>query len=411
MSTTKDAGAWAGHLGGSPEYRRLLVALLCAGIATFAQLYSPQGILPGVAAALRVTPDQSALLISAATIGLAIGVLPWSWLADRIGRLTAMNCSLVGATVLGLGVVLCPSFAGILVLRVAEGLALGGIPALAVTYLQEEIHPRHAAVAAGTYVSGTTIGGLLGRIVAAPIGAWLGWRWGVGAVVVLASISATAFMVLAPRPRGFRKTPAGERPSLGRLVWANLRSPALLVLYAQGFLLMGGFVTIYNYLAFRLTAAPFHLPTAVASLLFLAYLAGTWSSRRAGSAAGAYGRLRVLLVCVAVMIAGVLLTLVPILVVVLLGLIVLTIGFFGAHAVASGWTAARATVGRAQATSLYNLFYYVGSSLLGWVGGLVFTRAGWDATALCVVGLALVAGCCAAAVLAPDAHGRSRRRA
>lgn len=371
------------------------MALACAGVGTFAQLYSPQGILPDIAASLRVTPDQSALLISAATLGLAAGVLPWSWLADRVGRLPAMNAALIAATLLGFAVVICPSFAGMLALRVLEGAAIGGVPALAVTYLQEEVAPAHSAIAAGTYISGTTVGGLLGRIVAGPVAAWLGWREGLGAVILLAALATVGFMLLTPEPRGFRRDP-GRRHSLGRLIWANLSSPAQLVLYAQAFLLMGGFVTIYNYLAFRLQAAPFHLPITITSLIFLAYLAGTWSSRRAGSAAGKYGRLAVLLVSAGVMAAGVLLTLVPVLPVILVGLVILTIGFFGAHAIASGWTAARATVGRAQATSLYNLFYYVGSSVVGWAGGVVFTHAGWDATALTVAGLAVAAGVYAA---------------
>jgi YNFM family putative membrane transporter len=398
VTATRELAAWPGHQRDSREYRRILVALACAGVATFAQLYAPQGILPEVATSLGVSPASSALLISAATIGLAAGVLPWSWLADRVGRLPAMRISLVTATVLGFAVVVCPSFPGVLALRVLEGMALGGLPALALTYLQEEVNRAHAAIAAGTYVSGTTIGGLLGRLVAAPAASWLGWRWGVGAVVLLSALAAAAFMLLAPAPRGFRREPAGTREPLARVVWLNLRSPSMLMLYAQGFLLMGGFVTVYNYLAFRLRAAPFHLSPTLTSLLFLAYLAGTWSSRRAGTAAGRHGRLPVLLVSVGVMTGGILLTLVPVLPLVLAGLVIFTIGFFGAHATASGWTAARATVGRAQATSLYNLFYYLGSSIIGWLGGIIFTHGGWGPTALTVAGLAAVAATWAGAV-------------
>ncbi|MFC4244769.1 MFS transporter [Gryllotalpicola reticulitermitis] len=404
------AGEWRGHARGSSEYRRILMALACAGIATFAQLYSPQGILPQIASSLRVTPDQSALLISAATIGLAVGVLPWSWVADRIGRLPAMRLSLAAATVLGFAVIVCPSFLGILVLRAGEGIALGGLPALALTYLQEEISPAHSALAAGTYVSGTTVGGLLGRIIAAPAAAVFGWRGGVGTVVVIAGAATVAFVLLTPAARGFRRAPAEHREPLLRLVGRQLRTPALLTLFAQGFLLMGGFVTLYNYLAFRLQAAPFQLPATITALLFFAYLAGTWSSRRAGSASARRGRLAVLLVSIAVMIAGILLTLVPSLWVIFIGLVVLTAGFFAAHSIASGWTAARAVVGRAQATSLYNLFYYLGSSVVGWAGGVVFTHAGWDATALAVAGLAAIAGCWAAAVLrSPGSSGATPR--
>lgn len=396
VSTSSTATApFEGHLKESSEYRRILLALACAGIATFAQLYSPQGILPLVSRSLGVSAARSALLVSAATLGLAAGVLPWSLVADRIGRLPAMRISLVAATVLGFAVVACPDFTAILALRALEGFALGGLPALAVTYLQEEIHRAHAAVAAGTYVSGTTLGGLLGRIVAAPIAAGLGWRWGVATVVVLSAAAAGAFMLLAPDPRGFRRTPQGRTP-LGRVVWENLRSPAMLVLYGQGFLLMGGFVSIYNYLTFRLQDAPFRLSGTLTSLLFVAYLAGTWSSRRAGVAATRLGRRTVLLGSVVIMIAGVALTLTTWLPAILCGLVALTVGFFAAHSIASGWSGARARVGRAQAASLYNLFYYLGSSIVGWLSGVVFTRAGWDATAGFVITLAVIAGAWAA---------------
>ncbi|MCF8611025.1 MFS transporter [Gordonia sp. HY285] len=390
---------WAGHPKGSSEYRRILFALACAGVATFAQLYSPQGILPEISESLDVTADQSALLISVATLGLAAAVLPWSIVADRIGRLPAMRLSLIAATTFGLAVTVCPNFTGVLVLRALEGAALGGLPALAMTYLQEEIAPAHTAVAAGTYISGTTIGGLSGRIVAAPFTQWLDWRWGVASVVVLSALAATAFMLLTPAPRGFRRARREDRPSLAYVLWANLRSPQMLVLYVQGFALMGGFVTMYNYLSFRLQAPPFLLPSSLIAFLFLAYLAGTWSSRRAGIIAGTRGRLPVLLVSIAVMVAGVLITLVDSLPVIIVGLVVLTIGFFGAHSIASGWSAARARVGRAQAASLYNLFYYAGSSVVGWAGGVVFIHAGWTATALLVAGLAVIAGGCAATVL------------
>ena len=72
---------------------------------------------------------------------------------------------------------------------------------------------------------------------------------------------------------------------------ANLRSPRQLTLFAQGFLFMGGFVALYNFLGFRLTGrrSP---PPFVVSLVFVAYLAGTWASPRAGAEATRFGRNR-----------------------------------------------------------------------------------------------------------------------
>ncbi len=332
---------------------------------------------------------HAALTISAATVGLALGVIPWSALADRIGRVQAMTISITAATVLGLIVPLAPSAALLLSGRFLEGLMLGGVPAVAIAYLTEEIDAGHAARAAGTYVAGTTIGGLAGRLVTGPIAEFAGWRVGVLVVAVLCGLSAFAFVKLAPPARGF--TPTRSR-NLGRRLAENLRSPRQLVLYSQGFLLMGGFVAMYNFLGFRLMATPFNLPQTVVSLVFLAYLSGTWASARAGAEATRFGRKPVLLGSIATMIAGVAITLAGNVFAVLIGLLIATAGFFGAHAIASGWVGAAAGDGKAQASSLYNLFYYAGSSAIGWAGGLAFDHAGWPAVAGTVIGLAVVAG-------------------
>ena len=389
------AKLWAGHAHGSPEYRRLLAGLFFAGIATFAQLYSPQAALPLIAADLKIGAARASLVVSAATIGLAIGVIPWSVVADRIGRVRAMSIAVVAATACGLLVPFAPSFALLLTGRLLEGAMVGGVPAVAIAYLSEEIDVRHAARAAGTYVAGTSVGGLLGRLVAGPVAELASWRVGVFAVAVLCAVAAAGFIVLVPKPRGFVPRSSREHGDVAGLLArlsVNLRSRRLLAVYAQGFLLMGGFVALYNFLGFRLAAAPFNLPQSVISLLFVAYLAGTWSAARAGALAARLGRRPVLLGAVAAMIAGVLATLSSVLPVVLAGLLVATAGFFAAHAVASGWTGSLATTGRAQASSLYNLFYYAGSSLFGWLGGVFFVGFGWVGTAGMVVVLALAAG-------------------
>lgn len=392
--------AWEGYTPGSREYRKLLIALLCAGVATFAQLYSPQGILPLIASQLDVTAAQSALLISAATIGLAVGALPWAWLSDRIGRLTAMKASMATATLFGIAGTVVPGFDGILVLRVLEGLAIGGVPTLAIAYLHEEVRPSAAAVAAAVYVSGTSIGGLAGRLVAAPISERLGWRVGPAVVLGMALAATVVFALIAPPPRRAGAHGAGTRHGLHvsrRTLW----SPSMLALYGQGFLLMGGFVAVYNYLAFRLRAAPFGLSTAVTSLLFLAYLAGTFSSQQAGRLASRLGRLHVLIGAIAVFVAGALLTLADSLPIIITGLVVLTAGFFAAHAIASGWTGARTRGGGAQAPALYNVTYYTGSSIMGWFGGIIFTRLGWPG----LTGLTITLAALAAVLAELTLHG------
>lgn len=399
-----------GHAKGSRGYHRMILALFCAGIATFAQLYSVQGVLPGLAAAEHIDEAQAALAVSAATLGLAVAVIPWSTVADRRGRRSTMRVAIVAAVVLGLLVPLAPNFGILLGLRFVEGLALGGIPAVAMAYLTEEISPVAAAVAGGTYVSGTSLGGLLGRLVAGPLADLFSWRVGTLTVSILAAAAGVAFFVLAPTPRGFVpvvKHSERDLPLLGKL-WACLKDPRLLTLFAQGGLLMGGFVAVYNYLGFRLEAPPFVIPAALSSFLFLAYLSGTWSSAQSGRIASRIGRLPVLLGSSGLMVVGLGLTWFDWLPTVIAGLLVFTAGFFGAHATASGWTPQLVRVGRAQASSLYNLAYYGGSSLFGWAVGLAFQGLGWSGVVVFVSGLVLVAMVLAAVLLrAAPGSGRS----
>lgn len=386
---------WDGHPRGSSGYRRILAALACAGVATFAQLYSLQGLLPLVSREFNVTAAHASLTVSVATIGLAAAVLPWSFVADRWGRVRTMGLAVILATIMGLLVPAAPTFEVLLLLRALEGAALGGIPALAIAYLSEEVRRSNAAAAAGAYVAGTTLGGLFGRLLAGPVADIAGWRMGTLAVSLCAAAAAVAFLVLAPRPKGFTPSPrVGFGAVLGKLA-PPLRSSALVALYAQAFLLMGAFVSVYNYLGFRLEAPPYLFPASAVALLFLAYLAGTLSSRLVAGMAGRWGRRAVLLVSIGVMVGGLALTLASPIVLILSGLVLFTAGFFGAHSIASGWTGALATTGRAQASSLYNLSYYAGSSVVGWSAGLVFQQFGWSAMA---AALAVLAG--GAAVIA-----------
>ena len=391
-----------GHRPGDAGYRRLIVALFFAGIATFAQIWVTQGVLPILAADFAISPATAALSVSVCTLGVAGAVIPWSWVADRIGRVPAIGIGVLTATVLGSLVPFMPAIGPLLAVRLMEGVALGAVPAVALALLTEEVHPRHVASAAGSYIAGTTVGGLSGRLVAGPVGDANGWHAGVWSVMAMCLASGLVFVLLVPRARGFvahrRRTTTG--PSIVTRLWTTLRSGRQLAICAQGFLLMGGFVAMYNYLGFRLTAPPLSLPTSVASLVFLAYLAGTVSSPLAGVWATRRGRPAVLLAGIVTMTAGALLTLLPHVATLIAGMLVFTAGFFAAHAVASGWASAAATPEtRAQASSLYYLGYYGGSGLFGWCLGFIYDGVAWAGLITGIVLLCAVSATLAITVL------------
>ena len=242
----------------------------------------------------------------------------------------------------------------------------------------------------GLYIAGNAVGGLGGRVIAGILAEHGGWRVALAGVGALALGCAVAFGAVLPRQRFF--TPATPRL---RLLWrtlaGNLADTGLLRLYLIGFALMGAFVTVYNYLTFRLSAAPFGLSASVIGALFTVYLAGTWSSTMAGRLADRAGRPVVLPAGIALTIGGVALTLPASLACIVAGLVLTTAGFFAAHSVASGWVGGRAREAPAQASALYLCLYYIGSSVAGSAGGVFYARDGWPLVAAFAVALLAVA--------------------
>ncbi|WP_417366920.1 MFS transporter [Glutamicibacter arilaitensis] len=374
----------------TPAYRGMLLALFAGGVATFSQLYAVQGLLPVIAGYFQISSSQAALAVSSATLGLALAVTPWAIISDRMGRRKVISVALVSSVALGLLSTQSVNFEALVVIRFFEGVALAGVPGSALAFLVDEISPRAVAVASGTYISGTTLGGLAGRLVASFVGDPAGWRWGIAAVSIMAGIATLFFLLKAPDAQGFEPI---RNQSLRAIAGKFSRAfhGKIALVYAQGFLLMGGFVAVYNYLAFRLEAAPYLIPPSLAALVFLAYLSGTYTSVASGKVVAKLGRRNTLRISILVSALGLLGTLADSLVIIIAGLLIFTAGFFAAHAVASGWVPVLATGARAQASSLYNLFYYVGSSLLGWLIGIPFIHYGWVSVVLSVAGLQVLA--------------------
>ena len=368
---------WQGHPHGSASYNRILIGLAFAGLATFAGLYAPQSVLPLIQRSFDVTAAQSALVISTSTIAVAVALLPWSWVAGRIGRLSAMKIALIASAALGLAIPFAPTFETLLVLRTLLGLALGGLPALALTYLHDEVHHKFSASAAAAYIAGTTVVGALGRLIAGPVAAYLDWRGGLMVVAILCAISAVVFLLVIPQARGFTTDQRTTLGDVARGVRTSLSNRVLIALYVQGALLMGSFVAVYNFFAFRLEAPQFGVPAGLAAFIFGAYFAGTVSSRFAGGMAVRFGQRAVVLSSCAIMVAGLALTLIPNVIVMIGGLVLFTFGFFGAHSTNSIWVGRHAPVARAQAISVYNIAVYTGSGVVGWIAGFIWDGYSW----------------------------------
>lgn len=361
---------------GTPQFIRVTLALFSAGLATFALLYCVQPILPILSQDFGISPASSSLSLSASTGMLAVGLMFTGPLSDAVGRKPVMVVALLLAAAGTLVCAVMTSWDGILLMRALIGLALSGVAAVAMTYLSEEIHPSVVAFSMGLYISGNSLGGMSGRLVAGVLSDFFSWRVAVGAVGVFALAAALMFWRILPPSKHFRPTSLRPRNLLIN-VRLHFRDAGLPLLFVEGFVIMGSFVTLFNYIGYRLLAQPYHLSQAIVGILSVVYLMGTYSSPKAGLLSTRYGPGPVLMGAIGMMLAGILLTGFSPVPVILAGMVLVTGGFFAAHSVASAWIGRRARRAKGQASSLYLFCYYAGSSLAGTGGGFFWHSFGW----------------------------------
>jgi YNFM family putative membrane transporter len=368
---------------GSPAYRRTNRAMVFGGFSTFALLYCVQPLMPLLAHEFTLSPAQSSLVLSVSTAALALSLLFSSVVSDRIGRKPMMVAAMLGGAVLTLASAFAHSYAQLLVLRGLLGVVLGGMPAIAMAYLGEEIAGPSLGASMGLYIGGSAFGGMFGRVTASVLSDHYSWRVALAVMGAAGLYSAWEFRRSLPQSHNFRP---GQRRGIDALVGgirAHMADSGLPWLFALAFLLMGCFVSLYNYIGYRLLGAPFSLSQTGVGLLAALYLLGVFSSVWAGRLADRLGRRNVLWVFMAVMGTGLLFTLVNSLAAIVLGMGLFTFGFFAAHSVASSWVGRRARAPKALASAIYLFFYYLGSSVVGSFCGVVWSAAGWPG----VVGL------------------------
>jgi YNFM family putative membrane transporter len=375
---------------GTPLFMRTVLALFSGGFATFALLYCVQPMMPLLSHEFTITAAQSSLILSVSTAMLAIGLLITGPISDSIGRKPVMVFALFAAALCTLASAMMPTWQGILVMRALTGLSLSGLAAVAMTYLSEEIHPQHIGLAMGLYIGGNAIGGMSGRLITGVLIDFVSWHTAMLVIGGLALLAAMVFVKILPPSRNFR--PSKMNPSsLLEGFTMHFKDAGLPWLFLEAFLLMGGFVTLFNYIGYRLLAEPYHMSQALVGMLSVVYLAGIYSSAKIGSLADRHGRRKVFWMALVLMFAGLLLTLFSPLALVIIGMLMFTFGFFGAHSVASSWIGRRATKAKGQASSLYLFSYYAGSSVAGTLGGVAWRYGGWNGIGWFIGGLLVVA--------------------
>ncbi|MFJ3074151.1 MULTISPECIES: MFS transporter [unclassified Pseudomonas] len=375
---------------GTPAFLKTVLALFSGGFATFALLYCVQPMMPLLSQEYSINAAQSSLVLSVSTAMLAFGLLITGPISDRVGRKPVMVFALLCAALSTMVSAVMPSWEWVLATRALVGLSLSGLAAVAMTYLSEEIHPQHIGLAMGLYIGGNAIGGMSGRLITGVLIDFVSWHTAMLIIGGLALVAALVFWKVLPESRNFRTQSLKPRNLLDGFVM-HFKDAGLPWLFLEAFLLMGAFVTLFNYIGYRLLAGPYHMNQALVGLLSVVYLSGIYSSAQVGALADKLGRRKVFWASIVVMAGGLLVTLASPLVLIILGMLVFTFGFFGAHSVASSWIGRRALKAKGQASSLYLFCYYAGSSVAGTAGGVFWHHWGWNGIGLFIGSLLAVA--------------------
>ncbi|MFE3976041.1 MULTISPECIES: MFS transporter [unclassified Peribacillus] len=377
------------------SFRKTILALFLGSFVTFADLYSTQPVIPVFAKQFGVSPAMASLTLSFATGTLAISLLLVSFFSENIDRKKIMGTALTLSALLSI----CVSFIQddlyiLIAIRAIQGAVLAGFPAIAMAYINEEFDPKSLGYVMGIYVSGSSIGGLAGRLIVGVLTDHFSWNIAIGSLGALSLIISLAFWLMLPRSQHAVR----KKVSLSRIKTSlinNLWNSRLVLLFGMAFLLMGSFVTVYNFVGIPLMGPPYHLSQTLIGFIFIIYLVGTFSSTWMGKLADQYSRRLVLLSGIAIMLLGALLTLLDPLLLKIIGLALFTFGFFGAHSIASTWVGSLADKSeKAQASALYLLFYYAGSSVVGASGGLFLMKFGWGGVISAVSILIILAAVC-----------------
>lgn len=352
---------------GTAEYRRALLALFCIGLSAFALIYTVQPILRLIGEDFGKDAGQTALLMSTTTGAIAVAVIPLGQISARIGRGKMIIISLAISVLTGIAIAFTHAWALLLVLRTVQGIALAGPPAAALAWVAEEIAPFAINRVGGLYIAGTTVGGMVGRLLAGFASDLWGWRGGVLTVGVSSAIFAGLAHLLLPPSRGSAVQPAREEAA------RRSAHSQLVRCYAFGGLGMLMFAGLFNIIGYRTALPPYSLSAGIGSMFFITYLAGTASSSFAGRVSARLGLRGSIAAAIITMAVGVGLTMLTPLLVIWLGLAVLCAGFFAMHALASS-TASRL---HPQGSARYLLSYYLGSSAGGIIYGMAWDSAGW----------------------------------
>lgn len=357
-------------------FKKIMMALTCASVITFTNLYFVQPIMPLLVRTYDISSAAAGLSLSVAVISMIFGLLFFSFLSDRIGRTRVMHITLICSLIPLVLLLVVPNFELFLILRFIQGFFIAGLPAAAIAYISEEVAPHSTGLGIMMYIAANGAGGMFGRIFVGYIADVTSWRNSVFIWCCFALILFIIYYVNLPKSHYFQASKIGVAKDLSG-IFSHLKNLLLIPAFFMGVLLQFSFTGIWTYLPFYLENDPFQLEVRDSSLTYLAYLTGIFGSIAAGRLSIHMKKSVLVTAGTLILIAGAWLTNIPSFLAVITGLCLTCLGFFVSHSLMSAIVNERAVHHKAGASSLYLVHYYLGVATGGTLAGIVWQSFEW----------------------------------
>ncbi|HCG5587582.1 TPA: MFS transporter [Vibrio parahaemolyticus] len=366
---------------GTPEYKRITLSLALGSFLVFSNLYLLQPMLPTFATLFSISETQVNWLFAASTLALSFSLVPMAVLSESIGRKPVMMVGLFSIPAISALMLLGDSFIFLVACRALIGIALAAFAAVAVAYMAEELDKHAFSMAIGTYIAANSLGGIAGRISGGLLADNFSVDVAIEVMMVVTLIGVICVHYLLPKQRNFTPSSSSLRHQ-NRAIIGHFRNQRVWFAMLIGGLNFALFVNLYSVMGFRLVSAPHNVPVGLASLIFICYLGGTFSSQCAGHWSKRYSSILGMFIGAVVSMAGMWIAAFESLAAMLIGLLLISFGAFFTHTLAYGWVGQNATQAKATATALYLVHYYVGGSLGGFLLLYCWQHGGWSTVLL-----------------------------
>ncbi|WP_447472687.1 MFS transporter [Vibrio harveyi] len=362
---------------GTPEYKRITLSLALGSFLVFSNLYLLQPMLPSFAAHFQISETQVNWLFAATTLALSFSLVPMAVLSESIGRKPVMMFGLFSIPAISALMLLGDSFLFLVVCRALIGVALAAFAAVAVAYMAEELDKHAFSMAIGTYIAANSLGGIAGRISGGLLADNFSIDVAIEVMMLFTLIGVVSVHYLLPKQKNFTPSSSSLRHH-NRAIIGHFKNQRVWFAMLIGGLNFALFVNLYSVMGFRLVSAPHNVPVGLASLIFVCYLGGTFSSRCAGHWSKRFSPILGMFLGSIVSMAGMWIAVIESIPAMLAGLLLISFGAFFTHTLAYGWVGQNAKQAKATATALYLVHYYIGGSLGGFLLLYCWQNGGWS---------------------------------